>query len=144
MKKAKNLDQQLARLEAQANDELELLNDLGPAVFPTADLVELKNLIDRRLAAHDFYQKRIVLMGATAVIWLGLGVVFLAIGWAVAGRVSLFLMPFSVTAFLAGAFFLNKNFRTRGHWTGLRDEVLDELLRRQTRSVEKKSGPKKG
>lgn len=133
MNKPTAFDKQLAALETRANDALELLGDLGPRLFPSADLIKLKNDIDDKLKAIDFYHRRIVWLGASAVLWIFLGALLLALGIKIAGRVALFLAPFSISAFLGGVFFLRKNWKAKSHWLALRDAVLDELLLRSER-----------
>ncbi len=135
--KKQNLDKQLADFEARANDDLTLLDELGPVHFATADLLDLDRQIEERLAAFDFYQKRVVWIGASAAVWLLIGVCFLCAGWFLAARLVFLLVPFSVSAFLGAAFFLKKNFNSRGHWMNLRADLLDELGRRRAKILKK-------
>lgn len=135
--KKKNLDKQLADFEARANDELALLDELGPQYFPTADLLELDRQIEEKLAAFDYYQKRVVWVGAAAAGWFLVGAICLAAGWVLAARIVFLLVPITLSAFLGAAFFLKKNFNSRGHWMNLRADLLDELSRRRSKILKK-------
>ena len=131
--KKQNFDKQLADFEARANDELALLDELGPVHFPTCDLLELDRQIEEKLAAFDYYQKRVIWIGASAAAWIVLGVVCVCAGWFLAAEILFLTALGSVAMFLGAAFFLKKHFESRGHWLNLRADLLDELSRRRAK-----------
>ena len=135
--KKHNLDQQLAEFEARANDELALLNELGPVHFATSDLLDLDHQIEEKLAAFDYYLKRVVWIGLVPAVLLVVGAVCLCAGLGLAARIIFGVTPFSVAAFLGAAFFLKKNFNSRGHWLNLRADLQDELGRRRAKILNK-------
>jgi hypothetical protein len=130
MKQTK-FERQLAEFEARANDDLTLLDELGAAHFSTSNLLELDFKIEEKLAAFDFYHKRVIWLGATAAGWLLLGVGSLFCGWRLAAQILFLLVPFSVAGFIGGSIFLKKNFESRGHWFNLRAELREELAKRK-------------
>lgn len=108
------------------------LHELGPAVFTTAKLLEMKGRFRERLDQFDFWQARLMkaalwspafLLTGAALLWLHL----VKIGWLL-----LSMFPAILLTAMAGVFLLAQHFGGRRNIECCLEDIESELKDRQS------------
>lgn len=123
-------DTSIERLEREANDDFRLLADLGPEEFCVEHLIELRDRMQWRLAQFDRWRRLNLLVGATAAGWMLLGGAMAWAGWGLLARLAFAVMSLALVGFIAGVWYLNRKFDSRGELEYTLRTIEDELRRR--------------
>ena len=127
----KPLHQQIEQIEQSTSNELEYFTSVGPKYFTTAELLELCGSVKTRLKLFNKLHKVVILIGASSPAWLVVG--FLSSLMGLQGLAAYFtaLFPISFTLCLVGAFWMKKEFNSKGYLEYVARELRNELLARR-------------
>ena len=118
------------RLEREGNDDFHLLAELGPEYFGAEHLLELRERMRWRMARFNRLQRLNMLVGVTAIGWMALGLIALAVGWPLVAQIAFIVMGVALLAFIAGAWLLKWKYESRGELEYTIRTIEDELRRR--------------
>lgn len=124
---ANRLSEDISTIEQQ-------LEDLGPGIFTTAQLIELRGRFEERLDNFDFFQKKFINIAIWSPLTLLLGGGVYALGMVRLGMLLIIAFPVILFTCLVGVFLIYQNFGSRGrmeHWLEL---VEGELKKRKVGS----------
>ncbi len=128
------------RLANGLSTDEQQLNDLGPAVFTTAKLIEMRGRYRERLSQFDFWQGRLMKAATWSPVFVPVGAFLLWLGVVRAGWVLVTMFPVVLMFALAGVFLMVQKFGGRQNIEARLDAVEAEL---QTRRREAEAKRKK-
>lgn len=120
----------LDRLEREANDDFQMLEELGPTHFGTEHLLEMREHLRQQLSVFDRRQHFALSLGGTAAGWVVLGILTARMGWFWMALAAHSLAAASLVGFFVILFFLKKRFESRGELEHTAREIETELRRR--------------
>lgn len=126
------------RLANGLSTDEQQLDDLGPAVFTTAKLIEMKGRYRERLSQFDFWQGRLMKAAMWSPVFVPLGGFLLWAGIVRAGWVLVTMFPVVLMVALAGIFLMVQQFGGRQSIEARLVAVEAELRARQKEAEAKK------
>lgn len=117
-------------LEKAGNDDLYLLDSVGPGEFPTEHLIELRDTVRTQLLDFKRRQRVNMIAGAIAAGWVCAFMAAYAYNNVWLALVSVIGLVFSLGACLAGIFLLRIHYKSLGELTHALITVEAELKRR--------------
>lgn len=131
-----DIDKLLARLDAQARDEVELLRELGPRFFSEEDLLQLRGRCLERQLLGARLSKANMVVGASSPSLILLAMVLGLSGKPGAAALLLKAFPFVFLFFLAAAWWIHRVFDSTGQMELLIDQIDEELQRRHRQATD--------
>ena len=119
------------RLEQEASNELQLLEELGPQGFGTEHLMELHAQICANINEQQRLTKVAMSIGATGIGWLLLGFLAFFLGYQTPGLIAFGLSAVCFMIFFGAITYSFRRFRTKGHLEYTRLSIEDELRNRR-------------
>lgn len=119
-----------AQLEKEANDDLDLLSEIGPAYFSVDHLMDLRQELREKVSLFERRQRIAMLMGASGAFWVMLAILarYVGQGWLL---ITAFVA--TVLCFAAYAFIIvqqQRIFKSKGELEFSLRQVEDELRKR--------------
>lgn len=128
----RDLDLLADRLSNDLKTDEQQLDALGPEVFTTAKLIEMKGLYRERLDQFDFWQGSLLKVAMWSPVFAPVGGFLLWLGIVRAGWVVVTLFPALLMVALGGVFLLAKQFGGRQNIEARLTGIEAELHRRQS------------
>lgn len=125
-----NLEQQLTNIEQRAQNDWQLLEDVGAAYFPAVTLLRLWGEIHQKRILHQKLQSILMMSAASSPLWLLLAVGCSLLEIPVLATLCLSLFLVAWVLFFVGLLFLYQYFGSRGTLDVLQSEIEEELQRR--------------
>jgi len=135
----KDFDLLADRLANGLSTEEQQLDDLGPAFFTTAKLIEMKGRYRERLDQFDFWQGRLMKAAVWSPVFVPVGGLLLWLGVVRGGWVLVTMFPALLIVALAGVYLMVKKFGGRQNIEARLDAVEAELNQRQKESEVKRN-----
>lgn len=130
------------RLECEANDDFQLLDELGPAHFGTEHLIELHRDLCERLAFFSRKQRLTFALLSSVVGWMILIGFARFMGYRWMALTAYCFLALSVVVFLSTLLTASRRYWGKGHLEYDLHLIEGELRKRGVRNVEQGAGRK--
>ncbi len=131
----RDIDKLLHQLNEQAEDEVRLLRELGPACFTDEDLLQLRGRCLERQRLATRYSKANMILGASSPLLLLFAIIFGLSGQVQTAAALLKAFPLAFVLFLGITWLLKVEFDSTGQLELLIDQIDAELERRSTQAM---------
>ena len=132
----RNIDGITKHLEEAAGDELRQLDELGPEVYSTADLIRLRGQWQVKMELLSWLQKKMIRLLAWTPVWMIAYGIFNYLGWGIPTLISLGLIPLSFVLYGYG-WYLQNRFCGRQSELDAVSELIDQELNRRKKGLER-------
>ncbi len=128
------LQRHINRIEREGNNDLLLILELGPTTYPTHELHQLLNVIERQKEAVHLGHQRLFFVAASISVWIALSFLAAAAGVPQLGYVFLAMIPVACVTLIIGHIILRRKYPTFRHSKAIKQIIQYEIERRRKES----------
>lgn len=127
----RNIDGIAKQLEEAAGNELRQLDELGPELYSTADLIRLRGQWQVKMELLVWLQEKMIRLLAWTPVWMIAYGIFDYLGWGILALIGLGMIPLTFVLYACGWYLLLRFCGRQSELESVSELIEEELMRRK-------------